>query len=123
MPKKSNPLKIIIDTNLWVSFVISKKLNLRDPLLLTGKARLLFSTELIDEIELTISKPKLRRFFGTNGIDEMLTAFDPFINLIEVDNMVTIYRDPKDNFLLALAKDGKADILLTGDKDLLELKK
>jgi putative PIN family toxin of toxin-antitoxin system len=103
--------------------VISKKLNLRDPLLLTGKARLLFSTELIDEIELTISKPKLRRFFGTNGIDEMLTAFDPFINLIEVDNMVTIYRDPKDNFLLALAKDGKADILLTGDKDFLELKK
>ena len=63
MPKKSNPLKIIIDTNLWISFVISKKLNLLDPLLLTGKARLLFSTELIDEIERTISKPKLKRFF------------------------------------------------------------
>ena len=57
MPKKGNPLKIIIDTNLWVSFVISKKLSLLDPLLLTGKARLLFSTELLDEIELTISKP------------------------------------------------------------------
>ena len=123
MPKKSNPLKIIIDTNLWVSFVISKKLSLLDPLLLTGKARLLFSTELLDEIELTISKPKLKRFFGTNGIDEMLTEFDPFIDLIEVDSMVTICRDPKDNFLLALAKDGKADILLTGDKDLLKLKK
>jgi putative PIN family toxin of toxin-antitoxin system len=123
MPKKSNLLKIIIDTNLWVSFVISKKLSLLDPLLLTAKARLLFSTELIDEIEGTISKPKLKRFFGTNGIDEMLTAFDPFIDLIEVKSMVVICRDPKDNFLLALAKDGKADILLTGDKDLLELKK
>jgi len=123
MPKKSNPLKIIIDTNLWVSFVISKKLNLLDPLLQTGKARLLFSTELIDEIELTISKPKLKHFFGTKGIDDMLTAFDAFIDLIEVDSMIKICRDPKDNFLLALAKDGKADILLTGDKDLLEIKK
>ena len=32
-------------------------------------------------------------------------------------------RDPKDNFLLSLAIDGKADFLLTGDKDLLVLKK
>jgi uncharacterized protein len=32
-----------------------------------------------------------------------------------------VCRDSKDNFLLALAKDGKADYLLTGDKDLLEL--
>ncbi len=84
---------------------------------------LLFSTELIDEIELTISKPKLKRFFGTNGIDEMLSGFDPFIDRIEVDTMKTVCREPKDNFLLALSKDVKADILLTGDKDLLELKK
>ena len=53
----------------------------------------------------------------------MLSAFEPFIDLIEVESTVTICRDPKDNFLLELAKDGKADYLLTGDKDLLELKK
>ena len=39
------------------------------------------------------------------------------------ESIVTICRDPNDNFLLALAKDGNADYLLTGDKDLLELKK
>ena len=30
-------------------------------------------------------------------------------------------RDPNDDFLLILAKDGKADYLITGDKDLLIL--
>ena len=30
-------------------------------------------------------------------------------------------RDPNDNFLLALAKDGKANYLITGDQDLLVL--
>ncbi|MGB3849642.1 MAG: putative toxin-antitoxin system toxin component, PIN family, partial [Tunicatimonas sp.] len=30
-------------------------------------------------------------------------------------------RDAKDNFLLSLAKDGKADYLVTGDGDLLDI--
>ncbi len=53
----------------------------------------------------------------------MLSTFEPFIDFIEVESLITVCRDRKDNFLLALAKDGKADYLLTGDKDLLELKK
>ena len=53
----------------------------------------------------------------------MLLLFEPFIDLIEVQSVITFCRDPKDNFLLALAKDGKADYLLTGDKDLLILTK
>jgi uncharacterized protein len=122
MPK-NKPLKLIVDTNLWVSFVISKKLNLLDPLLFTSNVRLLFSSELITEIQETITKPRLKKYFRTNAVEEMLSAFDPFIDLIEVESIVTVCRDPKDNFLLALAKDGKADYLLTGDNDLLDLKK
>ena len=122
MPK-SKSLKLIIDTNLWVSFIISNKLNVLDPLLFAGNTRLLFSTELITEIQETITKPKLKKYFKTNTLEEMFYAFEPFIDLVEVESIVTICRDPKDNFLLALAKDGKADHLLTGDKDLLELKK
>lgn len=122
MPK-SKPLKIIIDTNLWVSFIISNKLTLLDGLLFSQKISLLFSEELINEIAVTITKPKLRKYFATNGLEEMLTAFEPFIDLIKVRSSVTLCRDPNDNFLLALAKDGKADYLLTGDKDLLELVK
>ena len=122
MPK-NNPLKIIIDTNLWVSFIISNKLNLLDPLLFSHKARLLFSKELISEVESTIKKPKLIKYFTVTGFDEMFTAFEPFIDLIEVQSPVTICRDPKDNFLLELARDGNADYLLTGDKDLLIIEK
>jgi putative PIN family toxin of toxin-antitoxin system len=121
--KKSKALKLIIDTNLWVSFIISKKQHIIDPLLYSEDARLLFSKELITEINQTITKPKLKKYFGTNALEEMLLAFDPFIDFIEVKSIVTLCRDEKDNFLLALAKDGDADYLLTGDKDLLYLKK
>ena len=118
---KSKPLKLIIDTNLWVSFIISRKQSLLDPFLFNEVARLLFSTELITEIQETIKKPGLKKYFGTNALEEMLSTFEPFIDLIQVESIVTVCRDPKDNFLLSLAKDGKADYLLTGDKDLIDL--
>lgn len=118
---KNKHLKLVIDTNLWISFVISNKHNLLDTFLFNKEARLLFSIELIREIQDTIAKPRLKKYFKTNALDEMLFAFEPFIDLIDVRSIVTICRDQKDNFLLALAKDGKADYLLTGDKDLLDL--
>lgn len=51
----------------------------------------------------------------------MLAVFEPYIAFIVVESKVSICRDPNDNFLLALAKDGKANYLLTGDNDLLEI--
>lgn len=53
----------------------------------------------------------------------MLLRFVPFIELIDVKSTIDVCRDPNDNFLLGLSKDGKADFLLTGDKDLLDLRK
>ncbi|MEO7315774.1 MAG: putative toxin-antitoxin system toxin component, PIN family [Ginsengibacter sp.] len=117
------PLRIIIDTNLWISFIITKKYTLLDSYLFSKEAILLFSEELIDEINQTIQKPKLKKIFGKEALEEMLSRFDPFIELIEVKSTIDVCRDPNDNFLLELSKDGRADFLLTGDKDLLDLRK
>ena len=122
MPKNKQ-LKLIIDTNLWISFIISNRLNVLDTLFFSEAARLVFCTELITEINQTIKKPKLQKYFKTNALEEMLSTFEPFTDLIKIKTLVAICRDPNDNFLLALAKDGNADYLLTGDKDLLEMKK
>jgi uncharacterized protein len=122
MPK-NNPVKIVIDTNLWISFLISDKQRKLDSLLYLEAVRLLFSPELLAEINSTISKPKLKKYFSKNAMEEMLINLEPFIELVEVKSSISICRDPKDNFLLSLSKDGKANFLLTGDNDLLDLKK
>src|SRR5690606_943824 len=118
---RNKPANIIIDTNLWISFVISKKYHLLDKLLYANKVRILFSLELIEELEATINKPKLRKYFTGNALTDMLETFDAFIDIVAVKSNVEICRDPKDNFLLALAKDGKATYLLTEDNDLLDI--
>jgi hypothetical protein len=84
---------------------------------------LLFSAELLYEINATVTKPKLKKYFSANAMEEMLLNLEAYIELVAVKSIVKVCRDTKDNFLLALSKDGKADYLLTGDKDLLELAK
>ncbi|MGA9212063.1 putative toxin-antitoxin system toxin component, PIN family [Kaistella sp.] len=84
---------------------------------------MLFSSELVSELQATISKPKLQKYFSENALEEMLLVFDEYIDFINVKSKVKICRDPNDDFLLSLAKDGKANFLLTGDKDLLEIEK
>jgi putative PIN family toxin of toxin-antitoxin system len=120
---KNKSLRLVIDTNLWISFIISKKLNLLEPILLSKNTKILFSSELVEELQATITKPKLKKYFSENALEEMLTVFDPYIDFITVKSTVSICRDPNDNFLLALSKDGKANYLLTGDNDLLDIGK
>ena len=80
MPKDS-PIKLILDTNLWISFIMYNKLNSIDAILFTEDVRLLFSEELIDEIKATIEKTKLKKYFAPNALEEMLSTFEPFIDL------------------------------------------
>jgi len=117
----SNQTRIVIDTNLWVSFIISKSAYKLDNLLLLNSILILFSEDLLDEISMTITKPKLKKYFPGNAIEEMLSAFENYIEFVNVTSKVKVCRDPKDDFLLALAKDGNAHFLITGDHDLLDL--
>ena len=47
----------------------------------------------------------------------------PQIKRVKLKSNVTGSRDVKDNYLLSLSLDGRADYLLTGDLDLLVLRK
>ena len=116
------PSVIVLDTNLWISYLISNRLIKLDLLLAEGKARLIFSEELLQEFLEVAGRPKFRKYFSEDDIRELLDLFEYYGNLVEVVSVVDICRDPKDNFLLALAKDSRADYLITGDNDLLDLK-
>jgi hypothetical protein len=113
------PYRVILDTNLWISYLISNKLIKFDRLLESGLIRLIFSEELLTEFVEVARRPKFRKFFSPEDISTLLDQVSDFGELILVQSEVTICRDPKDNFLLALARDGRADYLITGDHDLL----
>jgi len=117
--KKKN--RIIFDTNIWISFLISKSLGDLDKLILNGKIVLLFSHESMTEFIDVTSREKLKPFFKEEDIASLIDLIEEYGEIVKVRSNVQICRDKKDNFLLALAKDGKADYLVSGDKDLLVL--
>ncbi len=114
--------RVILDTNLWISFLISKNLSKLDPFIKKGTLILLFSKESVMEFVDVVERPKFKRFFSQKDIEQILDLFDQFGELVNIKSDVNICRDEKDNFLLNLSIDGKADYLVTGDKDLLVLK-
>lgn len=114
---------VILDTNLWISFLISNDFSFLDKYIENKKVKLVFSEELIQEFLTVASRPKFKKYFTDKKIDYLLQFFDDFGVLIEVSSRIELCRDHKDNFLLNLAVDSKADYLVTGDKDLLEVKK
>jgi hypothetical protein len=114
--------KIILDTNLWISFLITKDYRFLDRYIENGKAILFFSKELIQEFLTVAKRPKLQKYFTDKDIEHLLQTFNNFGILIKVTSQIELCRDFKDNFLLTLAVDSKADYLVTGDKDLLEIK-
>jgi len=53
---------------------------------------------------------------------EALSAYLPFCEAVEIGEPCLVFcRDEKDQPFLDLAQSGKADVLVTGDKDLLAL--
>lgn len=115
--------KIILDTNLWINFLISKKFNQIDKLIENKRIVLIFSNELLEEFVDVVSRPKFKKYFSKKDIEKILECFDQFGELVKVKSDIKICRDEKDNFLLNLSVDSNADYLITGDKDLLILKK
>ncbi len=114
--------RIIVDTNLWISFLINKDFKKLDDKVKKGKVRLIFSVELIDEFLTVADRSKFRKFFDKKDLELLIELFDYYGEIIQVNSKIDVCRDPKDNFILALSKDAGADFLLTGDADLLDLR-
>ncbi|WP_416440564.1 putative toxin-antitoxin system toxin component, PIN family [Leeuwenhoekiella sp. A16] len=111
--------RVILDTNLWISFLISNNFKAIDKLVKTGEITLIFSNELLEEFIDVVKRPKFKKFFSQKDIKALLELFDEYAELIEVSSDLDLCRDKKDNFLLNLSVDGTADFLITGDNDLL----
>ena len=121
MPKRKD--RVVIDTNIWISFLLTKDISKLDKIFSNESIILLFSQELLDEFIEVASRPKFKKYFTIIDLQDLLQQIRLQADFIEVNSVVTLSRDLKDNFLLSLAKDGKADYLLTGDNDLLVLKR
>ena len=118
---KNKHLRIVIDANVWISALLTPVFRVRVEDVY-GKHRLVFSEQLFRELDKAALKPYPAKRIHRADYEGLISLLKTDAELVDVHSEVEICRDPKDNFLLALAKDGNADYLITGDNDLLVLK-
>jgi len=119
--KKNKNLRVIVDANGWISSLLKPTFRDRVEVVFRMEYCLLFSEQLFRELDRVLQKPHLEKRISRKLYEELVARLRGNAELVDVHSVVEVCHDPKDNFLLALAKDGNADYLITGDDDLLVL--
>lgn len=114
-------IKIVVDTNLMVSFLIGKRMQKLKDKLTDLSIKLILTDQLINELKLVTSRPKFRKYFARQDVNEFIDLISIIGLTYQIQDIPKVCRDPKDNFLLSLCHIGNAAYLVTGDNDLLDL--
>jgi len=118
-------LKVVLDTNVLVSALLFKgELSKLLSLLKQRKCILLFSEETLNEIIRVLHYPKFA--LTEKEIDYLLQSeILSYAKIVETVLKFNkeVCRDREDQKFLELAVSAKADYIISGDKDLLDLKK
>lgn len=117
-------MKIIIDTNLWISFMLGHKMTTMRTLLTHTALDIYVCRELLDEIQDVSSREKIRKYIHSEDVNDTLKLIHLYGKYVAIQTRSqSSIRDPKDLYLLSLADTIKANYIVTGDKDLLVLEK
>lgn len=114
--------RVVIDTNVLISGLFSTK---STPALTVEKAvtkaQLVATTETFRELITKLHSPKFDRYVDRERRDALLERVASLVEIIDVLQTIRASRDSKDDKFLEAAVNGRADVIVTGDKDLLDL--
>ena len=114
--------RIIIDTSWWISMIVSKQSSGLPSILKNDNYRICLSATLKEEIFVALAYTRIAKRINEPNMKLVIDFIANGTLHIDVTSNVVLCRDPKDNFLLSLAKDAGASYLITRDPDLLDIK-
>lgn len=119
-----NMNRFVLDTNVVVSALLlpnSKPASAFDTAFRRGVV--LASIPILEEISEVLSRSRFDPYILREERERFLMAFIREAELVDIIQKIQICRDPMDDKFLELAVNGKATCIISGDKDLLSIKK
>ncbi len=119
-------VRAVLDTNVLISGLIAVKGIPRRILdaWLEGRYTLVISLYLIEELTFVLSYPRIAQRLSLSD-EELAVILAALLTKAEVTpgklRLPGVTRDPKDDAVVACAKEGRADYIVSGDQDLLVL--
>jgi putative PIN family toxin of toxin-antitoxin system len=119
--------RVVADANVLVSAAIARSPQAPSVLVLDaaldGRVELVTSPLLLREITSVLSRPRLRKYVTADEATRFVADLAAQTTLL-VDppgSHTAVCRDPRDDYLVALAEASGAEAIITGDLDLLAI--
>ncbi len=116
--------RAVVDVNVFVSALISPEGVAARLVQHTANRdfELVMSPRLVRELATVTQRSRFRQYFSVEEADRLITdLWDLGLRVDDARDIPTVTRDPDDDYLVALLRTSEADVLVTGDRDLLDL--
>jgi putative PIN family toxin of toxin-antitoxin system len=114
-------MRVVVDTNVFVSAALKEGSPPGTAAHLAAASHVLLkSTVTEQELFVTLSRPRLASLIPPR-FQEWLREVLAAAELVAITERIAACRDPKDDKFLELAVSGKAEVIVSGDGDLLDL--
>jgi putative PIN family toxin of toxin-antitoxin system len=121
MTNDEQAVRIVVDTNVVLSGLLFPGSVPSRALLRAQAGTMLASTATCEELAETMSRSRFDRYVDTEIRLQLVREYQRTCVMVEIPSPIHACRDPRDDKFLEVAIYGKADVLLTGDADLLAL--
>ncbi|MGH9379593.1 MAG: putative toxin-antitoxin system toxin component, PIN family [Thermoanaerobaculia bacterium] len=114
--------RVVIDTGVLISrLLLPHSVPGRAVSRIVRHGQLLASAPTFDELADVLARPKLDPYLTVAERQEFLRLLSRLVDWVPIVYRIQACRDPKDDKFLELAINGRADVIVTGDDDLLVL--
>jgi putative PIN family toxin of toxin-antitoxin system len=113
--------RVVLDTNVVLSALLFQGGNPSVALLKAQNGQLLGSDETLLELAEVMNRPRFDRYFERSIRQKLVAEYFNACEAVPVLYPIRACRDPKDDKFLEVAVHGRADAIVTGDADLLDL--
>ena len=114
-------MRVVFDSNIYISALAISGTTAEKAIIriLEGTDTLLISKPILDEVLSTLA----RRFSrDPEALSQVAVTLTDMAELVKPQNTIRVLKDDPDNRILECANAGRADLVVTGDKEMLRLK-
>jgi putative PIN family toxin of toxin-antitoxin system len=114
--------RVVVDTNVLVSrLLVAESIPGQAVREARRRGRLLVSEATLNELVDVLAREKLDPYVSLQERQQFLRQLGRIAEFVPIIQFVRECRDPKDDRFLEVALNGRADVVITGDADLLAL--
>jgi uncharacterized protein len=114
--------RLVVDTNALVSrLLLPDSVSARAVRKAVDEGRLLVSGGTMEELARVLGRAKFDPYVSIEDRQEFIRRLGRIAEMVPIVQTVRACRDPGDDKFLEVAVNGRADLIITGDRDLLAL--